>query len=137
MNIIAWFAPLFIFLEIAQLFVAHRYIGPEQIRAGRHPLDALVTPPLWLSVGWLAGLWAIYLYQFALFFVPTLVRLASLSLILVSVTGFMLRRVCGLKWGLVIMTLEGALRVGLLGFAFQWTVFPPDWAERMHLNLHW
>jgi len=131
MNFIASFAPFFIVFEMAQLFVAHRYIGPDQIRARQHPLDLAKLPPWWLSVGWMVCLWLSYFYQFVLLFEPGLIRVAALLLIFVSVAGFMLRRVCGLKWGMVVMTIEGAIRVGFLVFAFRWMVFPPPYASRM------
>jgi len=41
-------------------------------------------------------------------------RLHGLVFLAVSVFGFTLRRGGGLKWALVILTFEGAVRVGLL-----------------------
>ena len=131
MKFIAWLAPFFILFEVAQLFVAHRYIGPDQIRARIHPLDLAKLPPFWLSMTWMFCLGADYLYQLLLLFEPNLIRVAALLLIFISVVGFMLRRVCGLKWGMVVMTIEGAIRVGFLVFVFRWMVFPPPYASRM------
>ncbi len=132
MKLIAWLAPFFIVFEVVQLFVAHRYIGPDQIRAKKHPLDLPGTPPLWVSASWMVCLWADYIYQLTLFFVPNIVRLAALAMIFVSIAGFMLRRVCGLKWGMVVMTFEGAGRAGFLVFAFRMMVFPPAWASHLY-----
>jgi hypothetical protein len=129
MNVVAVMAPVFSVFEVAQLVLAHRYIGPAQIRLKLHPLDVSVTPPpFWLSLGWMAGLWADYVFQVLLFFEPNnLVRIAALLMMAVSLIGFTLRRACGLPWGLVIMTIEGSLRAGFMFFAFRMLVFPPHW----------
>lgn len=46
----------------------------------------------------------------------------AFAMILISTLGYSLRRGCRLKWVLVILTFEGALRVGMLisliGMAF-------------------
>jgi len=131
MNVVAGMAPVFSVFEVAQLVIAHRYIGPAQIRLKRHPLDAaVIPPPFWLSLGWMAGLWADYVFQVLLVFEPiNLVRIAALLMIVVSLVGFTLRRASGLKWGLVIMTLEGSLRAGFMFFAFRMLAFPPHWTH--------
>jgi hypothetical protein len=36
------------------------------------------------------------------------------AMIVISLIGFSMRRSCGLKWVLVILTFEGAIRVGML-----------------------
>jgi hypothetical protein len=41
-------------------------------------------------------------------------RVHGLSLLIVTMIGFSLRRGSSLKWVLVILTFEGAIRVGLL-----------------------
>ena len=41
-------------------------------------------------------------------------RIHGLVLLIVSVIGFSVRRGCGLSWLLVVLTLEGAVRIGLL-----------------------
>jgi len=129
MRFIAGLALVFIVFEVAQLLVAHRYIGPAQIRAKLHPLDSAVPlPPFWLSLGWMLGLLADYIYQILLVFEPNgLIRIAALLMILISLFGFMLRRGCGLKWGMVVMTFEGSLRAGFMFFAFRMLLFPPRW----------
>lgn len=68
--------------------------------------------------------------RFVLLFEPPLIRLVALLLIAVSLTGFTVRRVCGLRWGLVVLTFEGALRVGCLLAIFEIMVFRPN-LERM------
>jgi len=130
MSLIAGLAPVFVVFEVAQLVVAHRYIGPAQIQAKLHPLDAPVTPPFWLSVGWMTGLWADYAYQAMLFLMLFgFVRLLALLMIVLSVAGFMTRRHCGLKWGLVVMTFEGALRIGIMLGSFILMTHPLPWGN--------
>jgi len=122
-DLMVQISPAFAGFEIAQLFVAQRYIGIEQIRRNTHPLDAAAVPPAWLSTGWLLGLFADYLYQGGLLFEPDLgVKFAAVLLILTSAVGFALRRVCGLKWGLVVMTPECAARAGFFMFVFNMMV---------------
>jgi len=126
--IFPWLAPVFIAFEVAQLLVAHRYIGPEQIRRNAHPLDAAVPLPFAVSFFWCLGIASDYLYQGSLMLWPnSLVQVAAMLMILISVAGFMVRRACGVKWGMVVMTFEGAMRAGFLFFAFRMMAFPPKW----------
>jgi len=138
-NFMVGVAPVFAAFEVAQLFVAQRYIGIDQIRRKTHPLDAATVPPVWLSTGWIMLLLVDYAYQAGLFFVPVLgVRFAAVLLILVSSVGFALRRVCGLRWGLVVLTPECAARAGFFMFVFNMMVLHsashhgpiPDWLYR-------
>lgn len=134
-KVIAGLALVFVIFEVAQLVIAHRYIGPAQIRRRLHPLEAPETPPWLLSVGWMSALWADYAFQVALFFTSLyIVQLTALLMLGVSLTGFILRRSCGLKWGLVVMTFEGALRVGCLMAAFSLLALPHSW---IHTNIPW
>jgi hypothetical protein len=134
-SLMVGLAPVVIGFEIAQLFVAHRYIGPAQIRRNLHPLDAPVTPPFWLSVGWMCGVWGDYIYQGTLVLEHNIyVRLAALLMLAISLVGFVVRRACGLKWGLVVMTLEAALRIGFMVFAFGVLGFDPNYAPKFYLH---
>jgi hypothetical protein len=36
--------------------------------------------------------------------------------------GFVWRRSCGVKWGIIVMTFEGALRAGFFLFVFMYVV---------------
>ncbi|HVU37200.1 MAG TPA: hypothetical protein VHC95_02600 [Opitutales bacterium] len=122
-------SPAFAAFEVAQLLVAQRYIGIEQIRGNRHPLDAAVAAPGWLGTAWLGGLIIDYFYQFALLFQPELgVKFAAALLVMVSAFGFALRRVCGLRWGLVVLTPECGARAGFFMFIFNMMV--------LHANDH-
>lgn len=121
-DLIVQISPVFAVFEVAQLFVAQRYIGIKQIHSHTHPLDAAVAPG-WLATGWLAGILVNYSYQLALLFQPALgVKAAAILLLMVSATGFAIRRVCGLRWGLVVMTLECGARAGFFAFVFNMMV---------------
>jgi hypothetical protein len=134
MNII-YLAPVFMVFEMAQLLVAQRYIGLVQIKRGAHPLDGPPPMPWWLIACWLACLMADYAYQATLAFQPDyiyqttqvhqqgLIRLAGLLMLLCGVVGFTLRRFCGLRWGLVVMTLEGSARAGFFLYVYLAGVF--------------
>jgi hypothetical protein len=101
------------FFDFAQLLVAERLIGVRQIRKGRHPADEAPA----LGVGWLL-LWLSGILYSATIMVLLLThaRLAfhGIALLVISALGFAIRRNAGLKWGLVVMTVEGALRMGLV-----------------------
>jgi hypothetical protein len=62
---------------------------------------------------WSVSLVVYWLWMVALLFAPP-GRVHGLSLLVVTTIGFSLRRGSPLKWVLVILTFEGALRVGLL-----------------------
>ncbi len=105
------FAPLFLIFEIGQLVLCERYLGIKQIARGGDP-RALglgeVTAFFWSLTIIFYGLWML-----ALLALP-LGRLFSLGLLGLSAVGFSLRRGCPLKWVLVLLTFEGALRVAVL-----------------------
>ncbi|MGA2052959.1 MAG: hypothetical protein ABSH19_06585 [Opitutales bacterium] len=124
---LAWLAPLFVLFEIAQLLVATRYIGIEQIRKGVHPLEEHPRGPALLSAVWVAGIVANYLYQIALLCQPRETGLPALLMIGVSLGGFGLRRMLGLKYALVVLTFEGAMRAGFLAYVFIAVVIHPSW----------
>jgi hypothetical protein len=135
--------PVFAAFEVAQLLVAQRYIGIDQIRRNVHPLDLAKVPPGWLSTGWLLGLMADYVCQASLLFVPEFgVKFAAVLLILVSVFGFAARRVCGLRWGLVLLTPECAARAGFYVFVFNMMILHsaqshthiPGWLYRTYTH---
>ena len=104
-------APLFLAFEVWQLVISERYLGIKQIARNGDPRAlglAEVTAFFWSLA--IMGYWA---WMFGLLFTP-FTRVHGLSLLAVSAAGFSLRRNTGLKWVLVILTFEGAVRVGLL-----------------------
>ena len=104
-------APLFLFFEVWQLVLSERYLGIKQIARGADPRV--------LGLGeitaffWSLGIFVYWLWMVLLLTVP-FGRVHGLGLLAVSGIGYMLRRGVALKWILVILTFEGAVRVGLL-----------------------
>ena len=112
-------APLFLIFEVWQLVLSERYLGIKQIARGADPrLLGLreVTAFFWSVL--LFGYW---IWMLLLLGAP-FSRPHGAGLLLVSMIGFSLRRGARFKWVLVILTFEGAIRVGLLLslFAMAW-----------------
>jgi len=108
-----FFAPIFILFEVIQLIVAERFIGVKQIKSEMHPLESGINAPDWLAALWLASISLYLLYMFALMLNPW-GGMQGFIMLFVSLVGVALRRTMGVKWALVIMTIEGAVRMGLL-----------------------
>ncbi len=105
------FAPLFLIFEVWQLVLSERYLGIKQITRGADPRTlglGEVTAFFWSII--LIGYWL----WMSLILLSPLGRAYGLGLLAVSVIGFSLRRGGAMKWMLVILTFEGAVRVGLL-----------------------
>jgi len=105
------FAPLFFAFELWQLVIAERYLGLKHIARGTDPRE--------LDIGELtAACWSLALLAYwawmTLMLFQHLGRFQFLMLLLVTGLGFAVRRGCGLKWVLVILTFEGAVRIGML-----------------------
>jgi hypothetical protein len=104
-------APAFLVFEVWQLVISERYLGIKQIARGADPRTLGLgegTAFLWSSAIILYWVWML-----ALLLVPV-GRAHGLGLLIISTIGFSLRRGCSLKWVLVILTFEGAIRIGLL-----------------------
>lgn len=104
-------APLFIAFEVTQLVAAEKLLGIRQIEAGGDPRGS--GPSEMASACWAAmilaeGAWLLWLLAAA----PT--RIHAACVLLVTLVGFTLRSNCTLRWVLVILTIEGALRMGLM-----------------------
>ncbi|MCC6416307.1 MAG: hypothetical protein IT582_10405 [Opitutaceae bacterium] len=104
-------APLFLLFELWQLVICERYAGIRQIERNGDPRE--IGPGEAVSFGWLSML-IVYWAWMALLLFQTLGRAHGIFLIAVTLLGYGLRRVSGLKWLLVILTFEGAVRIGLL-----------------------
>jgi hypothetical protein len=104
-------APFFLLFEIWQLVLSERYLGVKQIARGADPrtLGLRETTAFFWSV-LLIGYW---LWMLMLLFTRH-GRMAGAGLLLVWLLGFSLRRGARFKWILVILTFEGAIRIGLL-----------------------
>ena len=112
-------APLFLVFEIWQLVMGERYLGIKQIarngdpRAlGLHELTAF----FWSAALFLYGIWMIGLL------LTSFSRAYGVSLLAITAIGFSFRRNTSIKWVLVVLTFEGAVRAGLL-FALTMTAW--------------
>ena len=111
-NGLSLLAPLFLVFEIWQLVMSERYLGIKQIARGSDPREMGPSEPvsfLWASCIALYGAW-------------TLAVLASpgsrgpaVGIIATTAIGYAIRRNCSLKWVLVVLTFEGAIRIVFVG----------------------
>lgn len=111
MTALLLLAPAFLVFEIVQLVLSERYLGIKQIARGADPRALRlgeVTAFFWSMTIVVQWLW-----MFALLTI-SFARVHALCLLGVAFFGYLLRRGCGLKWVLVILTFEGAARIGLL-----------------------
>ena len=104
-------APLFALLEVVQLVLCERYLGIKQTSRGADPRTLGLGEGA--AFAWTATLTAYALWILLLAALPE-GRVHGLALIGVWSVGFLLRRGAPLKWVLVILTFEGAVRIGLL-----------------------
>lgn len=105
-------APLFLIFEIWQLVIGERYLGIKQIARNGDPRTLGLSEAI--AFFWSVTILAYWLWMLCLLASP-LTRVHGLGLLGVSAAGFALRRNTGIKWVLVILTFEGAVRIGLLG----------------------
>ena len=111
MSPLAILAPLWMAFELWQLVQAERYLGIKQIEQGIDPRT--------LDVGegraalWTLGLLLESLWVLTLLFTRRLLD-PALGMIVITLAGYALRRSVGLKWVLVVLTFEGAVRIGML-----------------------
>lgn len=104
-------APFFLLFEVWQLIISERYLGLKQIARNGDPRtlglgELMAFTWSMLLIGY--GLW-----MCALMFLPAS-RVYGAALLATLVAGYSLRRNLALKWILVVLTFEGAVRVGLL-----------------------
>lgn len=111
MSAVLLLAPVFLIFEIWQLVIGERYLGSKQIARGVDPRELPLGPVV--AFGWSAGLIVYWLWMLSLLTVP-FGRVHGLCLLAIFAIGFGLRRNCRLQWVLVILTIEGAVRIGLL-----------------------
>lgn len=111
MNPFALLAPVFLVFELWQLFVSERYMGIKQIRVNADPRELPMSG--WMAALWAGGLLVYFLWMFSLLLHPV-GRAQGIVLLVVTLLGYVLRSTSGLKWVLVVLTFEGAIRVGML-----------------------
>lgn len=111
MSTLALFAPFFLVFEVWQLVLSERYLGIKQIARGADPRTLglrEITAFFWSTILITYWVWMLALLA------GSSTRSQGMGLLVVSMIGFSLRRGARFKWILVILTFEGAIRVGLL-----------------------
>jgi hypothetical protein len=104
-------APVFLIFEIWQLIISERYLGIKQIARGADPRElglSEITAFCWSTTILVYWIW-MTLLLFGHFG-----RVHGIALLAVSAVGYAVRRGAPFKWILVVLTLEGAIRAGLL-----------------------
>jgi hypothetical protein len=104
-------APLFLALEVWQLVMAERYVGIKQIARGGDPRE--MGPGELVAFLWSSALIAYAAWALALLAIPG-VRVFAFCIRAATVVGYPIRRNCGLKMILVVLTCEGGVRIGFL-----------------------
>jgi hypothetical protein len=112
MTSLVLLAPLFLAFEVWQLVISERYLGIKQIARAADPRTLGLREVT--AFCWSASLMAYWLWMLAML-LPPFGRAYAACLVAVSLLGFSLRRNCSIKWVLVILTLEGSVRIGMLG----------------------
>jgi hypothetical protein len=110
--IIAFAAPFFLVFEVIQLVLSERLLGVKQIERGTDPRSSGPAEPI--AAAWSITL-VIYWLWMGMMLAPEFGRAHVGAMLAASLIGYALRRNCGLKWILVILTFEGAIRIGMLG----------------------
>lgn len=111
MSATLFLAPVFLLFELWQLVVCERYVGIRQIERNGDPREA--GPREGVSLVWICLLFAYWAWMVMLLW-QNPGRVHGLGLLAVTAIGYAIRRGCGLKWLLVVLTFEGAVRIGLL-----------------------
>ncbi len=111
MNTLLLLAPAWIVFEVVQLVIGERYLGIKQIARSADPRTLGLSEIT--AFFWSSAILTYWLWMGLLLAIPY-ARAATLGLLAVSAIGFSLRRGNRLKWTLVILTFEGALRIVFL-----------------------
>lgn len=111
MDLLLYLSPLWMVFEAWQLFVAERYLGIKQIEQGVDPRSR--GPCESVAFTWSAGIF-LYWAWMILMLIPESARIQIVCMLGVSLLGYSLRRNSPLKWILVVLTLEGAIRIGMI-----------------------
>lgn len=106
-----YLVPVCLLFEVWQLIIAERHIGIKHIESGIDPRDH--APGELLSFIWGSGI-VLYWIWMILMLIPDQGRAQIVAMLVISLGGYSLRRNSGLKWVLVILTIEGAIRMGML-----------------------
>ncbi len=109
--LLLYFAPLCLLFEVWQLVIAERHLGLKQIERGVDPRDH--APGELLSFIWGSGIMLYWIWMI-LMLIPKEGRIQVVCMLIISLAGYSMRRNSGLKWILVILTVEGAVRIGMI-----------------------
>jgi hypothetical protein len=109
--LLSFLAPLWIVFDVGQLVIAERFLGMKQIEQGVDPRER--GPSQLIAFFWSSGIIAYWAWMLCLLFLRTGME-QVFAMLTVSAGGYFVRRNCGLKWVLVVLTLEGAIRIGML-----------------------
>lgn len=104
-------APVFLGFEVLQLVAAEKILGIKQIQSGVVPRNEI--PDEKIAAAWCLGIFAEAAWALSLL-TNDVTRVHAGCVLLVSLFGFSMRNSCRLKWVLVILTVEGACRIGLM-----------------------
>ena len=111
MSPLVFLTPLWFILEIVNLIACERFLGVKQIEADIDPRTIGPSEPI--ALAWTSTIVVFWLWLIAMLFQP-LGRTQIAAMIAITLVGFSIRRNCGLKWVLVVLTFEGAIRIGML-----------------------
>ena len=111
MNPFALLAPFFLIFEIWQLVISERYMGIKQIKVNADPRELPMSNRI--AMFWAGGL-ACYLVWMLLLLLHPVGRTEGVILLVITGLGYAVRSTCGIKLILVVLTFEGAVRVGML-----------------------
>jgi hypothetical protein len=108
--LLVFLSPALVVFELTQLVLAERYLGVRQIERGDDPREAAMPTPL--AVAWSTAIAVNWLWMFVM--LPLRFGTGQIAcMLLTSLLGYSLRRNCALKWVLVTLTFEGAIRIGM------------------------
>ncbi len=111
MSPLVFLTPVWFILEIVHLIVAERFLGVKQIETDLDPRRHGPREPL--AFVWSAAILLSWLWLVGMLFQP-IGRAQVVAMMFITLVGFFIRRSCGLKWVLVVLTFEGAIRIGML-----------------------
>jgi len=111
MSPLVFLTPFWMIAEIVQLVVCERFLGVKQIEAGTDPRQ--LGPRESIAFAWSAGLIFYWLWMLVMLLQPV-GRGQIAAMIAITLAGYSIRHNCGLKWVLVVLTFEGAIRIGML-----------------------
>ena len=111
MSPLVFLTPVWFVFEIIQLIVSERFLGVKQIKADTDHRQFGPREPL--AFLWCMGIMLFWVWLVAMLF-QSVGRASVVTMLAITLVGFSVRRSCGLRWVLVVLTFEGALRIGML-----------------------